>query len=376
MAEAPLAYAAIVLVIALIAGLIPVFSKIKQNPERLKMITSIASGIIIASAVLVIIPEGYALATQEDSHAEDEALAGSIALILLEVGDGDITEEEAIEEIEELLGGHDEHDEDDDHEEESHDEHGHEEGEESLSDSVMEIIEEYEEGTIDSASALNEIQTAISGIGHEHEEDDGHGGALLIGGALLAGFLLMLILEGSGIGHAVHEEHHDHSDEHGHGHVHHSAPGWMLVLGLTLHSATDGIAIGAAAATGSAALTATILLAIVIHKAPVAFSLGIFSMHERETRNETIRDVVIFALSTPVMMILAFYALTGLEVHTIGLAMLFSAGTFLYIATVDTLPDIHNPETGKKAMMYLLVGVAILVALLVLGNALDLNHAH
>ena len=49
MAEAPLAYAAIVLVIALIAGLIPVFSKIKQNPERLKMITSIAAGIIIAS---------------------------------------------------------------------------------------------------------------------------------------------------------------------------------------------------------------------------------------------------------------------------------------------------------------------------------------
>ena len=36
------------------------------------MITSVAAGIIIASAVLVIIPEGYALATQEDSHAEDE----------------------------------------------------------------------------------------------------------------------------------------------------------------------------------------------------------------------------------------------------------------------------------------------------------------
>jgi len=376
MAEAPFAYAAVVLVVALIAGLMPVFSKIKQNPERLKMITSIAAGIIISSAILVIIPEGYALATQEDSHAEDEALAGSIALVLLEVGDGDITEEEAIEEIEELLGGHDEHDDHDDHEEESHDEHGHEEGEESLSDSVMEIIEEYEEGTIDSASALDEIQTAISGIGHEHEEDHGHDGALLIGGALLAGFLLMLILEGSGIGHAVHEEHHDHSDEHGHSHVHHSAPGWMLVLGLTLHSATDGVAIGAAAATGSAALTLTILLAIIIHKAPVAFSLGIFSMHEREERNETIRDVVIFALSTPVMMILAFYALTGLEVHTIGLAMLFSAGTFLYIATVDTLPDIHNPETGKKAMIYLLIGVAILVGLLVVGDLLEIGHAH
>lgn len=240
----------------------------------------------------------------------------------------------------------------------------------------MEIIEGYEAGDINATSALSEIQTAISVIGHDHDEDHGHGGALLIGGALLAGFLLMLILEGSGIGHAVHEEHHDHTDEHGHGHVHHGTPGWMLVLGLSLHAVTDGIAIGAAAATGSAALTMTILFAIIIHKAPVAFSLGIFSMHEREERKDTIRDVVIFALSTPVMMVLAFYALSDLDLHLIGLAMLFSAGTFLYIATVDTLPDIHNPETGKKAMMYLLVGVAILVALLVLGNALDLDHAH
>ena len=100
-------------------------------------------------------------------------------------------------------------------------------------------------------------------------------------------------------------------------------------------------------------------------------------MHEREERNDTIKDVVIFSLATPVMMLLAFYALADLESHIIGLAMLFSAGTFLYIATVDTLPDIHNPETGKKAMMYVLVGVMILTLLLILANAADLlEHAH
>ena len=60
----------------------------------------------------------------------------------------------------------------------------------------------------------------------------------------------------------------------------------------------------------------------------------------------------------------------------IGLAMLFSAGTFLYVATVDTLPDIHNPETGKKAMINVLIGVAILVILLLIANSLDLGHAH
>ena len=76
------------------------------------------------------------------------------------------------------------------------------------------------------------------------------------------------------------------------------------------------------------------------------------------------------------MIIIAGLALAELETHIIGLAMLFSAGTFLYVATVDTLPDIHNPETGKKAMVHVLIGVAILVVLLLVANTLDLGHAH
>jgi len=380
MAEAPFLYAALTLVIALIVGLIPVYSKIKENRERLKMITAIASGIIIASAMLIVIPEGYEIATQEDAHAVDDALAGSVALVILEVDHGDITASEGIEEIEGLIGGHDHgdgHGEENEHEgEEGHDDHGHD-SEASLSDSIGAVIEEVEDGVINASTGIEEIEELISSHGHEEESHDDHASGLLLGGAILAGFMMMFILEGSGIGHAVHEEHHEHGDDHGHEHVHHSNSGWMLVLGLTLHSATDGLAIGAAAASGSVALTATVALAVLIHKAPAAFSLGVFSMHERKERNDSIKDVVIFSLATPVMMLLAFYALADLEPHIIGLAMLFSAGTFLYIATVDTLPDIHNPETGKKAMMYVLVGVMILTLLLILANAADLlEHAH
>jgi zinc transporter ZupT len=100
-------------------------------------------------------------------------------------------------------------------------------------------------------------------------------------------------------------------------------------------------------------------------------------MHEREERNDIIKDVVIFSLATPIMMLLAYYSLADLESRIIGLAMLFSAGTFLYIATVDTLPDIHNPETGKRAVMYVLVGVTILTLLLILANTVGLlEHVH
>ncbi len=384
-----IAFAIATLIIGLVCGLAPIFTKLKDDKDRLKQLTGIAAGIIIASAMLVVIPEGYELAMtdghEEEEHEEDDALAGSVALVILEVDHGDINATEGIEEIEDLIGGH-EHEEDgheeEEHEEDGHDDHGHD-SEASLSDSIAAVIEEVEDGEINATTGIEEIEELISSHGHEedahgHEEEshDDHASGLLMGGAILAGFLLMFVLEGSGIGHAVHEEHHDHEDGHGHGHVHHAAAGGLLVFGLTLHAATDGVAIGAAAASGDFALTVTVLLAVLIHKGPAAFSLGVFSMHEREDRKDSIRDVVIFSVATPVMIIIAGLALAELETHMIGLAMLFSAGTFLYVATVDTLPDIHNPESGKKAMMHVLIGVVILVVLLFIANSLDLGHAH
>lgn len=375
MAELPLMYVALTLMVALICGLIPVLSKIKEDANKLKIMTGIAAGIILASAALVVIPEGFELATNDehDSHGDEDGLAGSIALVMLEVDHGDINASQAIEEIEELAGGHDAHSE----EESTHSDE--DLTDELLSESVLHVVEEVEDGEINATVGLEEIEELITSHSHDeiHEEEDEHTSGLLLGGAILGGFLLMLILEGSGIGHAVHEEHHDHDLEHNHGHIHHSSSGWLLLFGLTLHAATDGIAIGAAAASGSVTVTAAVALAVLIHKGPAAFSLGVFSMHEREYRNDSIRDVLIFSLATPVMILLAFYALEDLETHIIGLTMLFSAGTFLYVATVDTLPEIHNPETGKKAMLNVLLGAIILTLILF---AMDISglieHGH
>ena len=47
--SAPIELAALTLVLALIGGLMPLFSKIKDNPETLRRITGISSGILLAS---------------------------------------------------------------------------------------------------------------------------------------------------------------------------------------------------------------------------------------------------------------------------------------------------------------------------------------
>lgn len=284
--SAPIELAALTLILALVGGLTPILSRIKEDRDILRRITGVASGILLASAILVVIPEGFELAMEE-----------------------------------------------------------HDEG----------VHEEEEAG---------------------HEEEEGLEG-LIIGGAILAGFMMMLMLEGSGIGHAVHEEHHNHEGDYGHEHIHHRNSPWIIVLGLSLHSAADGLAIGSAAAGSSEAVTAIVALAVLIHKIPAAFSLGVFSTHERNERNDSIRDVVLFSVATPVMIMVSFYALEGLDEHMIALAMLFAGGTFLYVATVDTLPDIHNPETGREALVNVIIGVALMIVILYGADAAGLiGHGH
>ncbi len=378
-ASLPVELIALTLILALVGGLAPIFSNIKENHDTMRRITGIASGILLASALLVVIPEGFELATGghdehgHDEHVDEDALAGSVALVILELEHGDINSSEAIEEIEELLGGHDEHD------EESGDEHD-EESSDSLSEGIEHVIEEVESGEINATTGIEEIEELITSHAHEGEHGDEEERALeslIIGGAVLAGFVLMLVMEGSGVGHAVHEEHHEHEEEHGHEHVHHRAAPWIIVLGLSLHSAADGLAIGSAAAGSSEAVTALVALAVLIHKVPAAFSLGVFSLHEREDRNDSIRDVVLFSIATPVMIVISFFALQDFDEQMIALAMLFSGGTFLYVATVDTLPDIHNAVSGREAMVNVIIGVLVLVLILFGADAAGLiEHGH
>jgi zinc transporter ZupT len=187
---------------------------------------------------------------------------------------------------------------------------------------------------------------------------------LIVGGAILAGFLTMLLLECFGFGHDIHEEHHDHEDDHGHDHVHHPSNANSIVVGLSIHALTDGLAIGAAALTGSLVLTISVFLAVLVHKVPAAFSVGLFSMHERDERSTSIRDVLMFSLATPIMILVTFFLLGDISNQFLGLAILFAGGTFLYVATVDVLPEVHHAATGKTAMIQVVSGALIMVALL------------
>ena len=84
---------------------------------------------------------------------------------------------------------------------------------------------------------------------------------------------------------------------------------WTTTLGLVVHAAADGIAMGAAAATNQVDVEIIVFLAIMLHKAPAAFGLVTFLLHEGLDRNRTRKHLLIFSVSAPSLALLTFISL-------------------------------------------------------------------
>ncbi|KAJ8687442.1 hypothetical protein QAD02_023236 [Eretmocerus hayati] len=128
-------------------------------------------------------------------------------------------------------------------------------------------------------------------------------------------------------------------------------------LGLVVHAAADGVALGAAATTQQADVEAIVFLAIMLHKAPAAFGLVSFLLHENVERRRIQRHLWIFSLAAPSLALITYFGIgkegkeTLSNVNATGLAMLFSAGTFLYVATVHVLPELMTRNNANYSYL-------------------------
>uniref|UniRef100_A0A3Q3K8V8 Zinc transporter ZIP9 n=1 Tax=Monopterus albus TaxID=43700 RepID=A0A3Q3K8V8_MONAL len=158
-------------------------------------------------------------------------------------------------------------------------------------------------------------------------------------------------------------------------------------LGLVVHAAADGVALGAAASTSQTSVQLIVFVAIMLHKAPAAFGLVSFLMHAGLERNRIRKHLLVFALAAPLLSMLTFLGLSQSSkealsnINATGVAMLFSAGTFLYVATVHVLPEVggghsHTPAGGNggKGLSKVEVGALVLGTLIPL--VLSVGHQH
>ncbi|GFP57257.1 zinc transporter ZIP9-A [Trichoderma asperellum] len=131
--------------------------------------------------------------------------------------------------------------------------------------------------------------------------------------------------------------------------------------GLVIHAAADGIAMGASATSSNMRLGFVIFIAIMIHKAPAAFGLTSVLLKQGLSKRAARGHLVIFSLAAPVGAFSTWIMITLLGGDHLqgnsgqwwtGMLLLFSGGTFLYVAMQamqeDTGAHSHDHASGMN----------------------------
>jgi zinc and cadmium transporter len=191
-----------------------------------------------------------------------------------------------------------------------------------------------------------------------------------------------------------HHEHHHH-DEHSHQHEHaqpvqerRAAPavaGWTAVLGLTMHTFMNGV--GLAGAVHSALQEGlnwlpglALFAAIVLHKPADALAISVVLSRKGVSRSKIALVQMGFGFTVAVGA-LAFYLTAGhiaadMENQLTGAALSISAGTFLFIALSDLLPEVQFHRHDRLLLFSALVAGVALMGAIGLLEGHDHGHDH
>ena len=122
----------------------------------------------------------------------------------------------------------------------------------------------------------------------------------------------------------------------------HSRPS-STTVGLVIHAFADGIALGASSTTTSR-LSFIIFIALMIHKVPAAFGLTSVLLAQGLSKRVARAHLIVFSLAAPVGALVTWGAAhllgytssvlgnSGSTEFATGVLLLFSGGTFLYVA--------------------------------------------
>ncbi|KAI3630511.1 hypothetical protein MIR68_011946 [Amoeboaphelidium protococcarum] len=251
---------------------------------------------------------------------------------------------------------------------------------------------------------------------HEHDEHNHSGDhqdnkSFTVGISLLIGFAVMFIVDQS-TSHEHHHHHHHHSedinrnrsqislvnkrslnngykevddDNQGleladvisvssqrqhqqtqHLHVDHKMNPSSMMIGMLIHCASDGIAMGVSTLSDSDQLTFVIFLAILLHKAPSAFALTAILMDKYQLGRRRIKQWMLLFTAMPSLscmvtfIVLQLYQSIRLQSistknygdrysascmsNLTGSLLLVSGGSFLYVSCVHILPEIFTND--------------------------------
>ena len=90
-------------------------------------------------------------------------------------------------------------------------------------------------------------------------------------------------------------------------------------------------------------------------------------------RSMIMKYLFAFSCITPIATVISFLVLNGMSVDgMVGIPLAFSAGTFMYVALCDMIPEaFHRKNQDVRAFLMLIIGIAIAA-----GVFLLIGHGH
>lgn len=157
-------------------------------------------------------------------------------------------------------------------------------------------------------------------------------------------------------------------------------------IGLIVHAAADGIALGASASQPK--LSMVVFLAIMLHKAPSAFALTTVLLAEGLSRLSVRRHLLVFSLSAPTgaittyLLLYVFSSTSSSSAHLAywtGFLLIFSGGTFLYVAMhalQELQPSYPSPSSLAHPDKLSASQRAAILTGMFLPVLLNIGHSH
>ena len=131
------------------------------------------------------------------------------------------------------------------------------------------------------------------------------------------------------------------------------------LVGLSVHSLIAGL--GFAVGVEYKDIGILIFYSIIAHKSTAAFSLASLFLLAKINLKKRIMLIVLFSLMTPLGALFFSYVVTSVKHESLSPLLGLTAGTFLYVAVGELLPEVFHTKSHRwYKLALLIIGIMIM----------------
>ena len=132
----------------------------------------------------------------------------------------------------------------------------------------------------------------------------------------------------------------------------------LSITGLTFHSLIDGVVIAIGFKAGSQ-IGLMMTIAVILHEMPEGVITTSILLHDTMARAKIFWFSMLVAVATPVGAFVSYLLLSEVSENLLRILIALAAGSFIYIAATDLIPETHKEERRFNTVV-LIIGMAVL----------------